>query len=199
MSAINSISVDKLVRLIGTPRCPALIDVRPKDDFDSSPRLIPGSVRRTHSDVPEWAGEFNGQSAVPRNAPRSSRPARHASVMTDALGDPAIRGAGRSRAAATKKNPRRSGRSVWVTPGQSRPYRLPWLIPLYRPRAQHSFVAASEVPTWPSGTVPSVRSRRRVLGIEAKMHVRPHVTEFGLTEPLLRLAAFVRAARYRAS
>ena len=64
MSAINSISVDKLVRLIGTPRCPALIDVRPKDDFDSSPRLIPGSVRRTHSDVPEWAGEFNGQSAV---------------------------------------------------------------------------------------------------------------------------------------
>jgi hypothetical protein len=73
MSAINSISVDKLIRLIGTPRCPALIDVRPKDDFDSSPRLIPGSVRRTHSDVPEWAGEFNGQSAVPRNAPRSSR------------------------------------------------------------------------------------------------------------------------------
>ena len=32
MSAINSISVDKLVRLIGTPRCPALIDVRPKNE-----------------------------------------------------------------------------------------------------------------------------------------------------------------------
>jgi rhodanese-related sulfurtransferase len=64
VSAINSISAEKLVRLIGTPRCPVLIDVRPNDDFDSSPRLIPGSVRRTHSNAPEWAGEFAGQSAV---------------------------------------------------------------------------------------------------------------------------------------
>ena len=64
MSAINSISADKLVRLVGTPRCPALIDVRPEDDFDFSPRLIPGSTRRTHSNASEWANEFVGRAAV---------------------------------------------------------------------------------------------------------------------------------------
>jgi rhodanese-related sulfurtransferase len=64
VSAINSISAEKLARLIGTPRCPALIDVRPKAEFEGNPRLVPGSVRRSHSEVSEWASEFAGQSGV---------------------------------------------------------------------------------------------------------------------------------------
>ncbi len=41
MPAINSISADKLSRLIGTPTCPILIDVRTDDDFAADPKLIP--------------------------------------------------------------------------------------------------------------------------------------------------------------
>jgi rhodanese-related sulfurtransferase len=43
MPAPNTISIEKLVRLIGTPKCPTLIDVRAEDEFDADPRLIPSS------------------------------------------------------------------------------------------------------------------------------------------------------------
>jgi rhodanese-related sulfurtransferase len=46
MSSINSISPDKLSRLIGTPKSPLIIDVRTEEDFAADPRLVPGSLRR---------------------------------------------------------------------------------------------------------------------------------------------------------
>ena len=44
MAAPNTISIDKLVRLIGTPKCPVLVDVRGQDDFEADPHLIPSSI-----------------------------------------------------------------------------------------------------------------------------------------------------------
>ena len=90
MSAINTISADKLARLIGTPRCPVLIDVRPDDDFDASPVLIPGSIRRAHTDASAWGG-LCGRSAVVicKNGARLSQGTaawlRHDGVAADAL------------------------------------------------------------------------------------------------------------------
>jgi hypothetical protein len=53
MSPINMISIDKLARLIGTPKCPVLIDVQTEDDFAADPRLIPGAIRRPWSQASE--------------------------------------------------------------------------------------------------------------------------------------------------
>ena len=64
MSSTTSISIDKLARLIGTPRCPVLIDVQTNEDFAADPRLIPGAIRRPWSQASEWAKEFRGQSAI---------------------------------------------------------------------------------------------------------------------------------------
>ena len=64
MSSFNSISADKLWRLIGVPHGPALIDVRDKDDFAADPRFIPGAIRRPHETVSSWAPEFAGRSTV---------------------------------------------------------------------------------------------------------------------------------------
>ena len=64
MSSINSITSEKLARLIGIPKCPTLIDVRADDNFAADPRLIPGSVRRSCETASEWAAEFRGRSAV---------------------------------------------------------------------------------------------------------------------------------------
>jgi hypothetical protein len=47
------ISIDKLARLIGTPKCPVLIDVQTNEDFAADPRLIPGAIRRPWSSNPE--------------------------------------------------------------------------------------------------------------------------------------------------
>ncbi len=64
MSSLNSISIDKLARLIGRPDCPALIDVCTDEDFATDPRLVPGSVRRPWAQVADWAPEFAGRAAI---------------------------------------------------------------------------------------------------------------------------------------
>ena len=64
MSSINSIASQKLVRLIGLPKSPALIDVRAKEDFAADPRFIPGAIRRSHETVSSWAPELAGRSAI---------------------------------------------------------------------------------------------------------------------------------------
>ena len=64
MPALNTISIDKLQRLIGVPQAPALIDVRTEEDFALSPSLIPGSLRRPHDQASQWAPEFGGRSAI---------------------------------------------------------------------------------------------------------------------------------------
>ncbi len=64
MPSPNTISTDKLARLIGTPKCPILIDVQTDEDFAANPRLIPSAIRRPWSQASEWATEFVGQSAI---------------------------------------------------------------------------------------------------------------------------------------
>ena len=58
MPSPNSISADKLLRLIGRPDSPVLIDVCTEEDFTANPRLIPGAVRRAWVDVPAWGPDF---------------------------------------------------------------------------------------------------------------------------------------------
>ena len=64
MPSPTTISIDKLSRLIGTPNCPALIDVRTDEDFAAEPRLIPGSMRRPFDRVEEWAPTLGRASAI---------------------------------------------------------------------------------------------------------------------------------------
>jgi rhodanese-related sulfurtransferase len=209
VSAINSISGDKLARLVGTPRCPSLIDIRSNDDFCSNPRLIPASIRKTHSNVSEWAGEFTGQSTVVicnDGAALSQGTAawlRHAGVTADVLeyGFEGWAKAALPLVTAGKMPPLdRHGRSVWVTRARPKVDRIacPWLIRRFiDPRAAFLFVAASEVPGVAEryGAVPfdldGVFWGHR--GEKCTFDVM--VEEFGLTtEPLLRLATMVRGA-----
>src|SRR3984957_17544746 len=64
MSSFNTISAEKLARLIGVPHGPALIDVRAKEDFAADPRFIPGAVRRAHATVSDWVSEFAARPVV---------------------------------------------------------------------------------------------------------------------------------------
>jgi hypothetical protein len=54
MPSINTISTNKLARLIGTSKCPVLIDVQADEDFAADPRL-----RRRRRD-PQLAHEKAG-------------------------------------------------------------------------------------------------------------------------------------------
>ncbi len=50
MAGPNSFSIEKLARLVGTPACPIIIDVRTAEDFAGNPCLIPTARRLTHTD-----------------------------------------------------------------------------------------------------------------------------------------------------
>ncbi|WP_170557422.1 chromate resistance protein ChrB domain-containing protein [Ruegeria atlantica] len=50
MPAPNSITSKQLLRLIGTPQAPVLIDICMDADFEADPYLIPGSIRHSATD-----------------------------------------------------------------------------------------------------------------------------------------------------
>ncbi len=157
MSSLNTISVDKLARLIGTPHSPVLVDVRPEDDFSANPRLIPSSMRRPHAKASDWAQEFTGRSAVVicRQGGKLSQGVaawlRHAGVAADGLDD-GFEGWCKANlpTVPTAKMPSLDpqGRTVWVTRARPKVDRIacPWLIRRFvDPRAVFLFVAPADV------------------------------------------------------
>jgi len=64
MSAPTTISIDKLFRLIGTPKCPTLVDVRPQDEFEADPHLVPSSVHCPASELDDCPERFGGSAAI---------------------------------------------------------------------------------------------------------------------------------------
>lgn len=51
MASFNEISVQKLAKLIGTPECPIIVDVRIDEDFNADPELIPTAFRHPHDEI----------------------------------------------------------------------------------------------------------------------------------------------------
>jgi len=209
MPSPTTISIDKLFRLIGTPNCPALIDVRTDEDFAAEPRLIPGSVRRPFDRVEAWAPALGQPSAIVicHQGKKLSEGAaawlRHLGIAAESLegGHAAWVAAGLpALPAAALPEPDASGRTVWVTRARPKIDRIacPWLIRRFvDPAAVVLFVAPQEVPGVAErfGAVPFdiegvFWSHRGELCTFDVM-----VEEFGLsTEPLVRLARIVRGA-----
>jgi rhodanese-related sulfurtransferase len=209
MSSINVISPDKLARLVGTPKCPALVDVRMDPDFAADPHLVPGATRRDHASAPAWARLYAGGSAVvicDRGRKLSQGVAawlRHAGASADVLegGHQAWAEAGLALLRAAKLPPHDGeGRTVWVTRSRPKVDRIacPWLIRRFvDPAAVFLFVAPAEVK--------AVAERFGAAPFDVEDVFWSHrgenctfdtmIEEFGLgTEPLRRLATIVRAA-----
>jgi rhodanese-related sulfurtransferase len=209
MSSHTSISPDKLARLIGTPRAPALIDVRTEKDFAADPRLIPGTLRRSHETAAEWGEQFVGRSAVvscqrgQKLAEGTAAWLRNAGVAAEVL-EGGFEGwkAAKLPLVPASKLPARdaSGRTVWVTRARPKIDRIacPWLI--------RRFVDASAVFLFvvPSEAV-AVGERFNAVPFDIENVFWSHrgelctfdvmIEEFGLATPaLLRLATMVRAA-----
>lgn len=209
MSAYATISPDKLSRLIGTANAPALIDVRTDEDFAADPRLIPGSVRRKHSDVSDWGGAYAGRSAIV-SCQRGAKLAQGTAAWLRRLGAQAetleegFEGwkAAKLPLVDTAKLPPRDarGRTVWVTRARPKVDRIacPWLIRRFvDPDAVFLFVSPSEV------VAVGERFGAAPFDIENVFwsHRGPLCTfdamveEFGLATPaMLRLATLVRGA-----
>jgi len=209
MSSINTITVEKLARLIGTPKCPAIVDVRNDEDFAEDPTMIPGALRRDHADVAGWAPEFRGRPVVAtcrRGLKLGQGVAawlRHLGIQADTLegGHEAWRAGGLPLVPEAKLPPRdAAGRTVWVTRERPKIDRIacPWLIRRFvDPAAVFLFVSPAEVvavgerfaaaPFDIEGVFWSHRGERCTFDVM--------IEEFGLaTDPLRHLATIVRAA-----
>ena len=60
----NIVAVSALYQLIGTDKCPTILDVRISDDFDDDPRIIPGAMKRDFDSINALADEFSGDQLV---------------------------------------------------------------------------------------------------------------------------------------
>lgn len=157
MSSLNSISPDKLARLIGVPHCPALIDVRAEDEYLADPRFAPGALRRPPETVVDWASEFADRAVIviDKSGQRGSEGVaawlRHAGAASaDVLtgGHLAWVKSGGPLVPAAKVPPRDAlGRTVWITRSRPKVDRVacPWLIRRFvDPSAVFLFVAPAE-------------------------------------------------------
>lgn len=158
MSSFNTISAEKLWRLIGVPHGPALIDVRLDGDFAADPRFIPSAIRRPHATVSSWAPEFAGRSAVAicrdglglsEGVAAWLRDSGASSAEVLLGGHAAWADAGLPLVPEAKLPPRDSrGRTVWVTRSRPKIDRIacPWLIRRFiDPEAVFLFVSPAEV------------------------------------------------------
>jgi rhodanese-related sulfurtransferase len=209
VSSINSIAIDKLARLVGTPKCPTIIDVRTDEDFASDARFIPGGMRRSCENIDEWAKELNGRPAVVVCQTGLKLSHGVAALLRDAGaqaewldgGFAAWARSGLPLVPADKLPPRnRLGRTSWVTRERPKIDRIacPWLIRRFvDPAALFMFVAPSEVvavaekfcaaPFDIEGVFWSHRGENCTFDVM--------IEELGLrTSPILRLAAIVRGA-----
>jgi rhodanese-related sulfurtransferase len=213
MPAPDAISCEKLAKLIGTPRCPTILDNRDDGVRAEDPHLLPGAHALTEADMrpdaldrliatlsgpvvvacAEGHGRSQGLAALLRSRGISAEYLedgyRAWRVADLPLFDPAK---------ITSRD--REGRSVWVTRSRPKVDRIacPWLIRRFiDPHAVFLFVAPAEVASvaelyggMPFDIEDAFWSHRGNLCTFDVM-----LAEFGLaTSALDRLAAIVRGA-----
>jgi rhodanese-related sulfurtransferase len=209
MPSYASISPDKLARLLGTARAPAIIDVREQDAMAADARLIPTSVHMPYETAETWAASYAGRT-VAVSCQRGKKLAegtaawlRHYGADAEVVegGFEGWRDAGLPLVPVSAV-PKRgaSNVTVWVTRSRPKIDRIacPWLIRRFvDPSAVFLFVAPSEVgavadrfgatPFDVEGVYWSHRGELCTFDVM--------VEEFGLsTEPLTTIARIVRGA-----
>lgn len=157
MPAPHEITVPQLLRLIGTPECPQIVDISIDPDFNEDPYLIPGAWRHPHIDVAGLITKLQGRDAV-IVCQKGIKLSQGLSAMLRAEGLKAeyLQGGNygwRDHKTAPRVPARAvpapiEGRTLWVTRHRPKIDRIacPWLIRRFvDPKAAFLFVSPAEV------------------------------------------------------
>lgn len=203
MPAFNEIPPATLMRLIGTPQCPVIIDVSIDEDFNQSPFLIPTAKRHSHGGIVDLVPELTGKSVVVI-CQKGKKLSHGAAAILRAKGIDAQALSGGNVAWAEAGYPHvpfaKLQQNLWVTRHRPKIDRIacPWLIRRFiDPNATFLYVPPSEVVDianrfggTPFDIADTFWSHRGPLCTFDVM-----VTEFGLSHPALdALALIIRAA-----
>ncbi|NMM44251.1 sulfurtransferase [Rhodospirillaceae bacterium KN72] len=209
MTSPTEISLSQLSRLIGTPECPQVLDVRIDEDFAEDARLIPASTRVSHREISEgrFSGDIRKAVVVCQKGLKLSQGGaailRGRGVPAETLegGFNAWRDAGLPLVRTDALPTLAAGRTTrWVTRARPKIDRIacPWLIRRFvDPNAEFLFVSASEVM--------EVADRFNAIPFDMEDIFWSHrgercsfdtmLEEFGIaTDPLSHLATIVRGA-----
>ena len=157
MAAPNEITVSQLLRLIGTPACPQIVDISIDPDFEADPFLIPGAWRHPHDDLPGLIEKLQGRDAVIVCQKGIKLSQGMAALLRNAgIGAEYLQGgnygwraqAGAPRVPAAVIPAPIDGTTLWVTRHRPKIDRIacPWLIRRFiDPAARFLYVAPSEV------------------------------------------------------
>lgn len=157
MASTTEISVSQLLRRIGLPDQPVIVDVRIESDYAADPRRIPTAIRRAHKSVADWTNDLRGKSIIiscQRGLKLSQGVAallRQEGIDAQSLegGHEAWREAGAPLLVETHIPPLDyRGASLWVTRARPKVDRIacPWLIRRFvDPAARFLFVVPAEV------------------------------------------------------
>ncbi|MEP1766064.1 MAG: sulfurtransferase/chromate resistance protein [Sulfitobacter sp.] len=209
MAAPNEITVPQLLRLIGLPDAPVIVDISIDPDFDADPFLIPGAFRHPHTDIEGLKTRLAGRACVvvcQKGIKLSQGMAAH--LRADGLKAEYLQGGnygwrdhtGAPRVPMAAIPQMVSGGTLWVTRHRPKIDRIacPWLIRRFvDANARVLFVSPAEVA--------GVAERYNATPFDVEGVFWSHrgkqctfdtmLAEFGLsTEPLDRLATVVRAA-----
>lgn len=213
MPAPDAITADKLAELVGTPRCPILLDVRSEAARKADRRLVPAARPLGNPEITRDALErlrLPADAQVVAICAEGHRRSQGVAALLRSEGIPAeyLEGGHAAWAAAgfplldpgkiTARDA--DGRSVWVTRSRPKIDRIacPWLIRRFvDPRAVFLYVAPAEVAgvsellgAMPYDIEDVFWSHRGELCTFDTM-----LAEFGLSTPALdRLASIVRGA-----
>lgn len=209
MAAPNEITVPQLLRLIGLPDTPVLVDISIDPDFAEDPFFIPGAFRHPHTDIPGLVALLDGRDSIVtcQQGIKLSQ-GLTAQLRVKGLKSEYLQGgnygwrdhkdAPRIPAAAIPA--KQAGRTLWVTRHRPKIDRIacPWLIRRFvDPNAEFLFVSPAQVmgvadrfDATPFDIEDTFWSHRGDLCTFDVM-----LDEFGLqTEALDRLSTVVRAA-----
>ncbi|MEQ6203317.1 sulfurtransferase/chromate resistance protein [Sulfitobacter sp. HNIBRBA2951] len=209
MAALNEITVPQLLRRIGLPDAPMIVDISIDADFEADPFLIPGAFRHPHTDLAGLRQRLGGRACVivcQRGVKLSQGMA--AMLRNDGVQAEYLQGgnfgwrdhAGAPRVPVAAMPSITDGATLWVTRHRPKIDRIacPWLIRRFVDRdARVLFVSPAEVagvadrygatPFDVEGVFWSHRNDRCTFDTM--------LAEFGLSTPALEtLATVVRAA-----
>lgn len=200
----NQITPAQLMRLIGTPDAPQIVDVRIADDLSADPRLVPSSFTQPHDQFDPVPARLIGQhSVVVCQRGRKLSEGVAALLRLQGISAEVLEGGTLAWDAANLPMMPISvlpKANLWVTRQRPKIDRIacPWLIRRFvDPTARFLFVAAAEVP--------AVAEKFNATPFDIDGVFWSHrgdtctfdtmITEFGLaSEALARLALVVRAA-----
>ncbi len=153
MPAPNEILPQQLLRLIGLPDAPVIIDVSLDPDFEADPFLIPGATRHDHRDTNGLLPQLEGQRCVVV-CQKGRKLSQGVAALLRSYGVRAeYLGGGNHAWRALPDAPRLpasmlTGTALWVTRHRPKIDRVacPWLIRrIVNPAARFLFVAPAEV------------------------------------------------------